>query len=413
MNYEELLELTVDLAFQLQSCGAETYRIEESIVRLLEAYGVQGEAFAIPNCIIVSLETQDERHMTRMRRAAYSTTDLDGVERYNALCRRICQEKPPVEDAMAMLQAAKQATRSYRIPILLLAYCLAAAGFAVFFRGTLLDALAAGLCGVATGLCVMFMNNLHANVFFRTVASGFVLAFLAHTLSLAGLVHNVEAVIIGALMLLVPGLLFTNSVRDVIYGDTMSGVNRLVQVLITAVALAVGTGAAVSLARNLWGELSGSGVLLNHSILVQCIACFVGSLGFCLLFNIHGPGMLLCIAGGVLSWLAYRLCGYLGMSDITSFFLSAALVSAYSETMARIRKYPTTSYLLVSLFPLIPGADIYYTMDFAVRGDTDNFMAKGMHTAALAGALAVGVLLVSTMFRMWGVWQRRRRSRQA
>ena len=60
MNYDELLELTIDLAFQLQLCGAETYRVEESIVRLLEAYGAHGEAFAIPNCIIVSLETQDE-----------------------------------------------------------------------------------------------------------------------------------------------------------------------------------------------------------------------------------------------------------------------------------------------------------------------------------------------------------------
>ena len=89
MTYDEQLELTIDLAFQLQLCGAETYRVEESIVRLLEAYGAHGEAFAIPNCIIVSLETQDEQHMTRMRRSAYGSTDLDGVERYNALCRRI------------------------------------------------------------------------------------------------------------------------------------------------------------------------------------------------------------------------------------------------------------------------------------------------------------------------------------
>ena len=235
MDYDELLDLTVDLAYQLQQCGAETYRVEETIVRLLGAYGVEGSAFSIPGCIIVSLETAEEKHMTRMHRAAYSSTDLDGIERYSGLCRRICQEKPPVQEAMAMIQAEKQATKSYRFPTLLMGYFLAAAGFSMFFRGTLLDALCAGLSGLATGLCLYFMNKLHANLFFKTVAAGFVLALLAHGLAIAGLAHNVDAAIIGALMLLVPGLLFTNSIRDIIYGDTMSGVNRLVQVLITAV----------------------------------------------------------------------------------------------------------------------------------------------------------------------------------
>ena len=402
MDYDELLDLTVDLAYQLQQCGAETYRVEETIVRLLGAYGVEGSAFSIPGCIIVSLETAEEKHMTRMHRAAYSSTDLDGIERYSGLCRRICQEKPPVQEAMAMIQAEKQATKSYRFPTLLMGYFLAAAGFSMFFRGTLLDALCAGLSGLATGLCLYFMNKLHANLFFKTVAAGFVLALLAHGLAIAGLAHNVDAAIIGALMLLVPGLLFTNSIRDIIYGDTMSGVNRLVQVLITAVALAVGTGAAVTLARQLWGDLAGSGALVQYGLFMQCFAGFVGSLGFCILLNLHGPGI-------ILSWLAYRLFGFLGMSDLTAFLLSAATISVYAEIMARIRKCPATSYLLVALFPLVPGADIYYTMDYAVRGNTDAFLQHGLHTGAIAGTLAVGILLVSTAFRMWGVWRHHRK----
>ena len=62
MDYDELLDLTVDLAYQLQQCGAETYRVEETIVRLLGAYGVEGSAFSIPGCIIVSLETAEEKN---------------------------------------------------------------------------------------------------------------------------------------------------------------------------------------------------------------------------------------------------------------------------------------------------------------------------------------------------------------
>ena len=69
--------------------------------------------------------------------------------------------------------------------------------------------------------------------------------------------------------------------------------------------------------------------------------------------------------------------------------------------MARIRKYPAISYLVVSAFPLIPGAGVYYTMNYALRGDMDSFASKGMHTIAIAGVMAVGILLASTVVRLW------------
>ncbi len=303
-----------------------------------------------------------------------------------------------------MIQAEKQATKSYRFPTLLMGYFLAAAGFSMFFRGTLLDALCAGLSGLATGLCLYFMNKLHANLFFKTVAAGFVLALLAHGLAIAGLAHNVDAAIIGALMLLVPGLLFTNSIRDIIYGDTMSGVNRLVQVLITAVALAVGTGAAVTPGAAAVGR---PGRQRRTGPIRPVYAMFCRLCGKPGLLHSPEPSRprhvpVHCrqypLAGLPAVWI-------LGMSDLTAFLLSAATISVYAEIMARIRKCPATSYLLVALFPLVPGADIYYTMDYAVRGNTDAFLQHGLHTGAIAGTLAVGILLVSTAFRMWGVWR--------
>ena len=81
------------------------------------------------------------------------------------------------------------------------------------------------------------------------------------------------------------------------------------------------------------------------------------------------------------------------------------------EVMARIRKYPAIGYLVVSIFPLIPGAGVYYTMSYAVQGQMDKFAAQGMYTAAIAGVLAVGILLVSTVFRMINNVQRRRKKK--
>ncbi len=406
-EYGELLDLSVDLAYQLQQCGAETYRVEECISHLMHAYGAHAETFAIPNFIIASLETDDEKHVMRMRRTDAASTDMDALERFNALCRRICSEKPSVRTAADWLKQEKKNSHPRSFPMLILGNALAAMGFGFFFHGTILDAVCAAICGISVGLSLRFMKIFRANLFFNTVAAGFVQAFLAQILARLGLLHNPDATIIGTLMLLVPGLLFTNSIRDVIYGDTLSGVNRLVQVFITAVALAVGVGAAVSVARSLFGEVAGAPCLMN-SFFFECVGACIGCAGFCILFNIRGRAVLLCVLGGLLSWLIYTPCVMLGCSDVTGFVIGSAAVATYAEVMARVRKCPASPYLVISLIPLIPGSGIFYTMDFAARGEIDNFLVKGLNTGALAGALAVGVLLVSTMFRMWSVWNFRK-----
>ena len=95
----------------------------------------------------------------------------------------------------------------------------------------------------------------------------------------------------------------------------------------------------------------------------------------------------------------------LGNSEILAYFWSSLFASAFSETMARIRKCPAISYLVVAIFPLIPGAGVYYTMNHAVRGDMEMFAQQGMYTAAIAGVMAVGILLVSTTVRLVNVWR--------
>ena len=207
------------------------------------------------------------------------------------------------------------------------------------------------------------------------------------------------------LMILVPGLLFTNAMRDIIHGDTNSGVNRIVMVFLIAVAIALGTAAAWNVTSSLVAPpVSVSAI--DHSDFVQLLSCFFGCLGFVILFNIHGIGGILCALGGTLAWGSYLLVMYLTNNDLAAYFWGALVASFYSEVMARIRKYPAISYLVISIFPLIPGASVYYTMNFAVRGDMSAFADKMMHTIAIAGVIAVGVILVSTAFRMWTTWKR-------
>lgn len=266
------------------------------------------------------------------------------------------------------------------------------------------DMLLSGVCGLIGGMLNRFMERMKVNPFFVTILSAFVMALTAYGLNANGLSGNVDGSMIGALMILVPGLLFTNAMRDIIYGDTNSGITRIVQVLLIAMGMALGTAVAWNAAAFLWRQ-PVSAAAVENSLLVTCLGSLAGCIGFSILFNIHGPGGALCALGGVLTWVVFDLVIRCSGNEMAAYFLGAFFASLYAEVMARIRKYPAISYLVVSLFPLIPGAGIYYTMNYAVHGEMERFAAQGMHTAAIAGVIAVGVLLVTTTVRLCYSWK--------
>lgn len=400
MDHNTLLDMTTDLGYELTMCGAETFRVEESVQRVMKAYGIKAEVFAIPNCLIVSIETDSGKPMTRMRRVGIHGNDLDAVEQFAGLSRAICEHKPEPAVAMQWLEDVRTKRRRYRTWLDLLGHFLGAGGFSLLFGGDLIDGLCAGICGLLVGIICRFMDELRANQFFRILAASFPMALLAYAMQAVGIANNADTVTIGALMLLVPGLLFTNAMRDIIFGDTNSGTNRIVQVLLIAAAIALGTAAAWNTAAVLWGAPTSPDVPMAR-LLEGILPCLIACLGFCIIFNIHGIGSLLCSLGGVLTWIVYSLTLDLGGGEITAFFWGTLAAAAYSEIMARVRKCPAIAYLVEAIFPLIPGAGVYYTMNFAVQGNMEMFASKGMHTAAEAGIMAVAILLVSTTVRLW------------
>ena len=399
MDYYLLTELTARIAYHLALSGAETFRIEETMRRIIGAYGIECQAFAIPNCVMVSLEAANGKPLMVMKRVGFHGNDLEAVEKLNALSRRICAETPAPEVAAQWLKETLAARRTYSAAAYYLGNFLSAAGFCPVFGGTMRDSLWAGLMGLIIGFVSRQMDKWETNPFFSTIAAAFLMAVPAYLLAGLHLLDYVDAVIIGSLMILVPGLLITNSMRDIIYGDTNSGINRIVQVFLSAFAIAMGTAAAWRLTAGVYG-MTAIGGLAGHPMWAQDMMIFVACTGFMILFNVHGWGSLLCAFGGVLTWTSYLLLRQLGFDIYGMNFFAAVVAAIYSETMARSRKYPVTSYLVISSIPLLPGAGIYYTMSIGLGGDVQAALHKGLETAGVAGSIAVAILLVSTVFRL-------------
>lgn len=402
MDYNTLLDLTTELGYQLAMSGAETFRVEETITRIFAAYDTQVEVFSIPNCLIISLETTNNEPMTRMRRISHHGTDLDAVEKFNNLSRKICAEKPEPETAMYWLQEILSSQKQYGLITYLIANMVSSMGFTFLFKGSFIDSLCAGICGLLIGLINRLMLRFKVNMFFSTIASAFAGATCAYIIAILGLAPNTDAVIISCLMLLVPGLLFTNALRDIIYGDTNSGINRIVQVLLIAVAIALGTGAAWRLALPFGGNEIISTPTAN-SLLLCSLASVFACLGFNVLFNIQGYGGIFCALGSGLTWAAYGITLDISGDIILANFLATLVAALYAEIMARVRKYPAISYLVVSVIPLLPGAGVYYTTNSFLVGDMAGFTSHGTETLGIAGAMAVAILIVSTVARLWNV----------
>lgn len=135
------------------------------------------------------------------------------------------------------------------------------------------------------------------------------------------------------------------------------------------------------------------------TLVLPCLWAFMACVGFCLVFNIQGRGMLICGFGGALGWFVYLVMLRIQTNDLLAAFLAAVAIAVFSELMARMRRCPVSGYLQVALLPLVPGAGIYYSMRHCVAGETDQFISTLLHTFGMAASLAVGAMLASTVLR--------------
>lgn len=134
--------------------------------------------------------------------------------------------------------------------------------------------------------------------------------------------------------------------------------------------------------------------------LIQILMGLVGTLGFNILFNIRGKKLVFATLGGLISWSIFLALQPLLPGETIRYFLSSAAVTVYGEVLARKVKTPTTTFLVPSVIPLIPGSALYYTMNYALKKQWTDFAHQAFYTLQLAMSLAVGIIAVTTVVRL-------------
>lgn len=239
--------------------GAETYRVEDTINRILRTtnYNVT-DSFVTPTGIFATLDDSSIEMITMVRRVEYRTIHLHKVALTNNVSRLYVEGKIDIEEAYNRLLSIKDEP-PYGIALMLVAYGLTAGFFTIVFGGNIRDFLVSTIIGFLIGLLQHHLLKKHVSKFLIDIFGGAIIAILAVVFTIyVPLGNHLGYIIVGSIMPLVPGLAITNAIRDTIQGDLVSGISRGVEAFFVAISIAVGVGTVLKL----YYIYSGGGILL-------------------------------------------------------------------------------------------------------------------------------------------------------
>lgn len=234
------LDCAMDIGENLYLRGAEIHRVEDTVQRIGMAYGASRvDVFTITYTMVVTMKGEAFGTLTQSRRMAPFSYNLHGLERLNDWSRAICARPMTPEEIKAGIARAI-ADPPYPQWFEALAYVTISAGFTVFFGGKPVDAVVSGLIGIAIKLVEIPLKKLKVNRFFVVCLCAAAAGFLATTAVRLGFGASAEKISIGNIMVLIPGLMFTNAIRDIFMDNIISGGVRFLEAVFLSVAIAFG-----------------------------------------------------------------------------------------------------------------------------------------------------------------------------
>lgn len=405
---EEVLDLALMAGHILLENGAEIYRVEETIDRICGYYGVNSEnAFVLSNGIFLTAGSARESFFAKVQHIPVSGTHLNKVAAVNQLSREIVEGKHTIQDAYRILEEIRTMPGKKRW-MQTLASGVGSAAFCIFFGGTFGDSLAAFAAGICLYLYVLWLSVPHLSKIVGNIGGGALVTVVCCLLYLMGVGENLNFMMIGTIMPLVPGVAFTNSIRDVADGDYISGSVRMLDALLVFFCIAIGVGIGFSLISLVPGsgtlqemgqlaENSGSGPMGGMEIFGQLakeiLSAVIGTVSFSVLFGVPREYYPYCGFIGGAGWLVYCLAE-LFLPGSGPCFAATAVVILLSRTAAVMKRCPVTIFLIAGIFPLVPGAGVYWTVYHIVMEELFLAVSTGYSAMKEAIAIVMGIVFV-------------------
>ncbi|MCM3715805.1 threonine/serine exporter family protein [Halalkalibacter oceani] len=248
MNADRMMDICMLAGEIMLTYGAETYRVEETLERMAKsAHFDNVHSFVTTTGIFLSFEEKGRGDFMQMIRVDDRNQDLNKVTLVNQVSRELVNGQIDADEALRQLNEIARAPSHYPGLLLHLSSGVAGGAFSYLFGGDVSDTLPAFIAGFAASWSIVTLQEYTKVKFFAEFMSAFLSGMLAIGLVWFGLGENLDQVIIGTLMPLVPGIPLTNAVRDLMSGDLIAGVSRGAEAVITALSIATGIALAIAL----------------------------------------------------------------------------------------------------------------------------------------------------------------------
>ena len=253
MYTDDIIHIAAEAGKIILENGGETYRVEQTITMICSSYGIpRTESFVTPTGIMISITNSQNETISLIRRINSRTVNLSKISKINNLSREIASTHMSMDDIRKRIEYINN-LKPYSQKTTTFFSAFSAGFFTLLFGGNYKDFMVAFIIGALINCLIAFLEKHEVNSFLKHMLGGSVAALVALIATSLGLVGNMDTIIIGSIMVLVPGIAITNAIRDTIAGDLLSGVSRSVEALFIAIAIASGT----SMVFKLWFLIFG------------------------------------------------------------------------------------------------------------------------------------------------------------
>jgi uncharacterized membrane protein YjjP (DUF1212 family) len=390
---DEIADYLVEVGTTLSAYGCPSYRLEDVVRDIADEQGFRAEPFALPTGFFLSVSRlPDGPPVQRMSRVEDLGVDLGRLTAVDRIFNDVAARRCTIESARVQLRALAKENKGYPPWLRWLSITACSGGAAVFFRGGLVEVVAAMLTGLSIYAFGRFASRHPSGRFLVDFFGGFVAAVAAALAARVRPTIAYEVVVLSGVITLIPGMKFTTGLAELAKKSLVAGAARLMDSMVTFLSISFGIALAIGVEQLIGVHAPVVVAREGLGIGAHAVALVASALSFAVLFSVPRAYIWAALVSGATGYIATALATRTLPSHVAA-FIAALCVCTLANGLARRTDRPAQLFQLPGMTLLVPGSFGFLSIGDFIQGDVMGGAAKGFQMVLIGAAIVMGVLV--------------------